>query len=73
MIWHPEPGQRVRLHYGKRYAGTMPCHGLEGVVVAAGRGPGPRNASVRIDDVPWRVIVPRGNLLAVLDVEIKGA
>jgi len=38
----------------------MPHHGRVGVVVCVGRGRGPRNAAVRLDDVV--VVVPRGNL-----------
>ncbi|MHA1559075.1 MAG: hypothetical protein ACTSWI_00150 [Alphaproteobacteria bacterium] len=61
MIWHPRPGQRVRLWYAKRYAAAMPHHGRLGIMVVAGRGLGPINALVRLDDGP-EVVVPRGNL-----------
>ena len=65
MIWHPQPGQRVELHYRK----SMRCNGLHlerGVVTVAGRGPGPINAAVALDN-GRTVIVPRGNM-----VELKG-
>lgn len=63
MIWRPRVGQRVRLHYRRGAAPLMPCHGLAGRVVCAGRGPGPRNALVRLDNGS-RAVVPRGNLVA---------
>ena len=65
MIWHPQPGQRVELHYKR----SMRCNGLHlalGVVTVAGKGPGPINATVALDD-GRTVIVPRGNM-----VELKG-
>jgi len=65
MIWHPRLGQRVELHYRK----SMRCNGLHlerGVVTVAGRGPGPINAAVALDN-GRTVIVPRGNM-----VELKG-
>ena len=65
MIWHPRLGQRVELHYRR----SMRCNGLHlerGVVTVAGRGPGPINAAVALDDGRM-VIVPRGNI-----VEAKG-
>lgn len=63
MIWHPRPGQRVRLHYRRAAAPLMPRHGLAGRVLCAGPGPGPKNALVRLDD-GTRIIIPRGNLVA---------
>lgn len=47
MIWHPNPGMRVRIRYRKSLRGYMPHHGKHGTVLAAGRGPGPINASIR--------------------------
>jgi len=61
MIRQPRKGQRVRIHYAKRYASIMPYHGKEGVVTAVSGGPGPINAEVEINGE--KVIVPRGNLL----------
>lgn len=67
MIWRPKVGQRVRLHYGKRYCDMMPLHGRVGVVRVAGAGPGPINAGVKIDG---RIVtVPRGNLYAAKGCE----
>lgn len=60
MIRSPYPGQRVQIWYRKSAASTMPHQGHVGVVMCVGRGPGPRNAAVRLDDVV--VVVPRGNL-----------
>jgi len=65
VIWHPQPGQRVELHYRK----SMRVNGLHlerGVVTVAGSGPGPINAAVALDD-GRTVIVPRGNM-----AELKG-
>ena len=63
MIFHPRPGQRVRIHYAKRSASIMPHHGKVGVVRLVSSGPGPRNVGVEIDSLT--VVVPRGNLIAV--------
>lgn len=60
MIWHPKPGLRVQLCYRKSLRGHAP-HGSTGAVVTVGRGPGPVNVLVRLDDERL-VIVPRGNL-----------
>jgi len=63
VIFHPQPGQHVRIHYNRRSAAAMPHHGRTGVVRIAGRGPGPRNVGVEIGG--QIVVVPRGNLVAV--------
>ncbi len=63
MIFHPRPGQRVRIHYARRSASLMPNHSKIGVVRTVSGGPGPRNAGVGIDG--RTVVVPRGNLIAV--------
>jgi len=63
VIFHPRPGQCVRIHYAKRSAFIMPHHGKVGVVRIVSRGPGPRNVGVEIDG--QTVVVPRGNLIAV--------
>jgi len=63
VIFHPRPGQRVRIHYAKRSASVMPHHGMTGVVRSVGRGPGPRNIGVEIDG--RTVVIPRGNLVAI--------
>lgn len=64
MIWHPKPGQKVRIHYRKSLQGNMPCQGLVGIVLGASRGPGPRNACIMCTykETVWKEIVPRGNL-----------
>ena len=63
MIFHPRVGQRVRVHYAKAFATSMPHHGKSGVVRIVAKGPGPRNVGVEIDG--HLVVVPRGNLVAV--------
>jgi len=63
VIFHPRPGQRVRIHYAKRSASIMPHHGKVGVVRTVSYGPGPRNIGVEIDG--RIVVIPRGNLVAV--------
>lgn len=61
MIYHPQPGQRVRLRYRRKFCHLFPYHGRSGVVsVSGGRG-GPINALVVLDDGK-KVVVPRGNL-----------
>lgn len=72
MIWHPQPGQRVLLHYAKRWRGLVADHGQEGnVIIAAPRGPGPINVAVRLDS--GRItVVPRGNLVALRPSAVKG-
>lgn len=62
MIWHPKPGQRVRLHYARRWEPVAAMwEGCIGTVRCAARGPGPRNVLVTLDD-GRRTIAPRGNL-----------
>lgn len=60
MIWWPKQGQRVELHYRKETRAAAP-HLARGVVVKAGKGGGPVNALVRLDDGRM-IVVPRGNL-----------
>lgn len=62
MIRRPKPGQRVRLHYREAIRAVCPHHGRTGVVVRAGRGPGPINVEVDLGD-GVHVGVPRGNLV----------
>jgi hypothetical protein len=61
MIFHPRPGQHVRIHYAKRSAPVMPHHGRLGVVRVVSGGPGPRNVGVEVGTM--RIAVPRGNLV----------
>jgi hypothetical protein len=63
MIFHPKPGERVRLHYRRQDVPWRPWHGRVGVVARVGRGPGPINVGVLIDGV--LVVVPRGNIVRV--------
>jgi len=62
MIFHPKPGQRVRIHYARRWW-PMPYQGRTGVVRILARGRGPRNVGVEIEG--RIIVVPRGNLVAV--------
>ena len=67
MIWHPKPGDRVEIRYNKRLRKQRRCrdiHGQVGTVDYAGRGPGPINARVKLDDGKV-VVVARGNLFLV--------
>jgi len=61
VIWHPTPGQRVRLHYARHYAAMMPCHGRSGTVQVVSAGAKLVNALVELDSGRV-VVVPRGNL-----------
>lgn len=65
MIWHPRPFERVRVHYNKRVAPSMPWHGRVGVVARLWNGRGPLNIGVRIDGVS--VVINRGHLVAAED------
>jgi len=77
MIWQPKLGQRVKVHYRKSAKDQMPLHNKNVDVVAVSKGPGPRNVLVRLyiktnpSFSPFtslraiRVIVPRGNLVAI--------
>lgn len=67
MIWHPRPGQRVRVHYAARWRQLLPYHGRTGTVVtAAGPRARPANALVLLDGPDLEsVTVPRGNLVAM--------
>ena len=54
---------RVELHYRK----SMRCNGLHlarGIIRAVGKGLGPINAAVMLDDGTL-VFVPRGNMMEV--------
>lgn len=69
MIWHPQPGQRVRLVYAAKRSVWPTLNGRCGTIERAGKGPGPVNALVRLDEADriWagaenRLVVPRGNL-----------
>ncbi len=66
MIFHPRPGQRVRMHYARRAACLVPYHGRIGTVRVVAKGPGPRNVGVEIDG--RLVVASRGNLVAVGEV-----
>ena len=59
MLANPKPNQPVRIHYGKRYAHTMPLHGRTGRVVIASKGR-PRNHLVEVDGKQF--VIPCGNL-----------
>ena len=59
MIWRPQPGQRVELHYRKSMRATCP-HKQRGKVMISG-GKKIVNALVSLDDNRL-MIVPRGNL-----------
>lgn len=61
MVRQPKPGLLVRVRYAKARCHLFPQHGRDGVVIASGRGPGPRNVLVRVDG--WLVVVPAGNLV----------
>ncbi len=64
MIWHPKPGQHVRIHYRKEHR-YLPCQGRTGIVLGASKGPGPRNVCVGVyDEHGYKriTIIPRGNL-----------
>ncbi len=63
MIWRPRAGQRVRLQYRRSMRGVCP-HGETGIVLIAGKGPGPITALVWLDNGRM-VVVPRGNLWKV--------
>jgi len=63
VIFHPRFGQRVRVHYARHVAATMPYHGKVGVVRVASQGPGPRNVGVEL--AGQLVVIPRGNLVAI--------
>lgn len=59
MGWHHRPRDRVRLNYRDK---TLPHQGKPAtVLIRPGRGKGPKNYLVQLDDGP-RVVVPGGNL-----------
>lgn len=56
MAWHHRPGDRVKLVYSKDWS---PYKGRMGtVLIRPGRGKGPRNFKVTLDDGP--VVVSQG-------------
>jgi hypothetical protein len=73
MIWHPKVKQRVKIVYGRKALARLPglrkWHGCAGAVVKVATGPGPINAEVLLDlgEAGWKLIVPRGNLMALKD------
>jgi len=64
MLTAPKPGRRVELRYRPALRAVTGLHAARGVVLAVGRGPGPRNHLVAIDG-GRRVVVPRGHVFAV--------
>lgn len=60
MMLNPRIGQMVRVHYGKRWKGTMPLQGRVGTVEIRCTGR-PRNHGVRIDGTLYAI--PCGNLV----------
>jgi hypothetical protein len=61
VIARPKPGRRVALAYRPALRPVCP-HGAKGRVLATGKGPGPLNHLVRLDD--GRVlVVPCGHLV----------
>jgi hypothetical protein len=73
MIWHPKINQRVKIVYGRGSLAKLPglrkWHGCTGTVVKVATGPGPINAEVLLDpaEAGWKLIAPRGNLVAIKD------
>ena len=61
MIFHPQVGQAVVVHYARRSA--MPPQDRSGVVRVVSRGPDPCNVGVWI--AGRVVVIPRGNLRSV--------
>jgi len=61
MIRWPKPGQRVELHYRKETRDAAP-HLATGTVVKSGRGRGPINALILLDD-GRAMVVPHGQLM----------
>ena len=55
MIWHPKPGQWVKINYKDK---TLPYQASEGKVCAVGRTI--KNALIKFGDN--YVVIPRGNL-----------
>lgn len=71
MIWHPTPGQTIRVHYRKSAVRFMRMHGWIGKVCRVGTGPGPINVLVLFKfPLPDKIltefaVIPRGNLVAL--------
>lgn len=63
MIFRPERGDTVEVHYRKSARELMKMHLKVGVIVLAARGPGPHNAAVKIDGETF--VIPKGNLMEV--------
>ena len=61
MISHPQPGQRVQIHYNKAQAPKMPHHGKDGTVLFKAGDRRCRNHAIRFDDGAV-CAVPAGNL-----------
>ena len=68
MIWQAKPGQLVRVHYRESLRSACCRHGQVGVVVRAGRGPGPHNVEVLFPDGE-RVVYARGNLVTATEAK----
>lgn len=58
MISYPKPGDRVELHYRDH---SFFRHLQVGEILIPGKGPGPINHLVLLDNGE-KVVVPRGNL-----------
>ncbi len=61
MLNCPRPGQRVMLRYRRPLRDAGMPHGVRGVVLIVGRGPGPRNHLIRLDD-GRHMAVPAGHV-----------
>jgi hypothetical protein len=62
MISSPRIGQRVQLWCAKKRASWFPHHGKYATVVQVGRGGGPKNHVIRLEQDGGLVCVPCGNL-----------
>ena len=58
MIFHPKPGQKVKINYKDK---SMPFQGITGKILAVANNKGPRN--VLVMSTRFLVIIPRGNLI----------
>lgn len=61
MIVRPRINEIVRIWYRASKRSVAPHHGEIAVVKAVGKGPGPRNHLVELEDYT-QVVVPCGNI-----------
>jgi hypothetical protein len=65
MIYGPKINDLVRVHYKASVAKVSPHESKTGRIVRIGRGPGPKNVAVRMNETSELAVFPMGNLTRI--------